>query len=430
MTMIVEDKILEYLDGSLGESESAELLETLSVSPEKRALLEEHLRLKDLFALGRKPFSVPIETERQLARRIPILGRYSDNLAPARWAFSGVRRFIGARAIGLAVGAGAMLMLVGLGWYSMSVTGSKVTTAGKSLVRVSSSPVGEMSAANSAQPTSQEFSSAASAISSPTAMRGILKHRTILNNITRADLKSPIASAPQKEEEPSSDIAQVTPITSLRESSASIPNGRVPQTLSEIRMGEPDKLSPMTVGSSLILDESYLPTLSTGPQHTLQKLLEDVMMDYDLSPNFAIGIEVGEGMSSSLTNTQLTNPSADYTRVVNTVGVGGQTIYDAMLTFHYTLFPESEYQFRLGAAGGSAFTAGPMAEFTAGISRVLAPGLLLDVTAAASRVWTNGSSPVLGTNANGVIGIVGAQVPPQSMYTTAFGVRAGLRIRL
>src|SRR5579872_2985598 len=111
--MIVEDKILEYLDGSLGESESAELLETLSVSPEKRALLEEHLRLKDLLALGRKPFSVPIETERELARRIPILGRYNDNLVPARWAFSGVRRFMGARAIGLAMGAGAMLVLAG-----------------------------------------------------------------------------------------------------------------------------------------------------------------------------------------------------------------------------------------------------------------------------------------------------------------------------
>lgn len=135
-------------------------------------------------------------------------------------------------------------------------------------------------------------------------------------------------------------------------------------------------------------------------------------------------------MSSSFTNTQLMNPSTDYTRLVNNVGVGGQTIYDAMLAIHYTLFPESEYQLRLGADGGTAFGAGPMVEATAGISRVLAPNLLLDVTAVASRVWTNGSSPISNNETNGVIGIVGAQVSPRSMYTTGFGIRTGLRFRL
>ena len=35
-----EEKILDYMDGTLSESESGELLHSLSVSPEKRVVLE------------------------------------------------------------------------------------------------------------------------------------------------------------------------------------------------------------------------------------------------------------------------------------------------------------------------------------------------------------------------------------------------------
>lgn len=431
--MIVEDKILEYLDGSLGESESAELLETLSVNPEKRALLEEHLRLKDLLTLGRKPFSVPIETERELARRIPILGRYNDNLAPTRWALSGVRRFIGAKAIGLALGAGAMIALAGLGWYSThqpttslngnSINGNSIN--GNKMANISN--VTDVS-----HPTSLQFSSATTNFSAPTAHTISGDAQSGAGSLSHNHSLLPIPSNSAIAEQAADQTPDLTPVITLRESAAAIPitEESIPHTMQEIRIGPPDQLSPMTIGTSIILDESYLPTLSTEPQHRLQNLLEDVTFDYDLSPNFAIGIELGDGMSSSLSNTPLTNESTNYTRVVNNVVVANQMIYDAMLAFHYTLFPESEYQLRLGADGGTAFGTGPMAEATAGISRVLAPNLLLDVTAIASRVWTSGSAPASSASTNGVVGIVGSQVPQQSMYTTGFGIRAGLRIRL
>lgn len=436
--MIMEDKILEYLEGSLGESERAELLETLSVSPEKRALLEEHLRLKDLFALGRKPFSVPVETERELARRIPIIGRYGDNLAPTRWAFSGVRRFIGSRPIGVA--AAAMLLLAGLGWYTMQQ--SNYVTKSPSITIRDRNSTNWTNTTGAPHNIALQYSSASTNF--PTALGASSNVRYGLRNVRTSSGSTahslallPSTSTPRIAEHMADETSALTPIADLRESSSNIPIGHSAHTLEEIQFGEPGKLSPLTIGASLILDESYLPTFSTGPQHTLQTLLEDVTMDYDLTPNFSVGIELGEGASSSLTNIsqltnsmQLTNPSADYTRVVNNGVVSGATIYDALLALHFTLFPEGEYQVRLGADGGTAFGAGPMAEATAGISRVLAPNLLLDVTAIASRVWTKGSSPISNSSAEGVIGIVGTQVPPQSMYTTAFGVRAGLRIRL
>ena len=39
--MTLEENVLAYLDGSLGDAESAELLHTLSASPDKRAVLDE-----------------------------------------------------------------------------------------------------------------------------------------------------------------------------------------------------------------------------------------------------------------------------------------------------------------------------------------------------------------------------------------------------
>jgi hypothetical protein len=68
-----EERILAYLDGSLNSSDRADLLHILSVSPEKRAILEGHLRLREILASGHKPLDVPATVERSLAKRIPVL---------------------------------------------------------------------------------------------------------------------------------------------------------------------------------------------------------------------------------------------------------------------------------------------------------------------------------------------------------------------
>ncbi len=86
--MIFEDKILAYLDGSLDEASRAELLHTLSVSPEKRAVLEEHLRLRELMSFGHKPLNVPVLAERALARRIAVLGEEMPHLVEDVTAFT------------------------------------------------------------------------------------------------------------------------------------------------------------------------------------------------------------------------------------------------------------------------------------------------------------------------------------------------------
>jgi hypothetical protein len=45
---MIEQRILDFIDGKLGFSDEEELLHTLAVSPERRSLLKQHLRLREL----------------------------------------------------------------------------------------------------------------------------------------------------------------------------------------------------------------------------------------------------------------------------------------------------------------------------------------------------------------------------------------------
>lgn len=130
--MNLEDKIIAYLDGTLDETSRAELLHTLSVSPEKRKLLEEHIKLREIISLGHKPASVPLMTERKLAERIPVLmqelpylAEKSNRIAPlvgvnstSYFTLLGrqVSSFFTSR-VGPAVAVGALLLIGGMTWY-------------------------------------------------------------------------------------------------------------------------------------------------------------------------------------------------------------------------------------------------------------------------------------------------------------------------
>lgn len=59
--MVIEDGVLDFLDGNLAPAEEEELLHRLAVSPERRALLKQHLQVRELTsALARKNrYNVP-----------------------------------------------------------------------------------------------------------------------------------------------------------------------------------------------------------------------------------------------------------------------------------------------------------------------------------------------------------------------------------
>ena len=68
--MTLNERILDFLDGSLPGEDEAELLHTLSVSPEKRGMLRGFMEQRTLLTRDAKSLSVPYETERRLWARM------------------------------------------------------------------------------------------------------------------------------------------------------------------------------------------------------------------------------------------------------------------------------------------------------------------------------------------------------------------------
>jgi hypothetical protein len=69
---MIEERILDFLDGRLGHSDEEELLHTLAVSPERRGTLKEHMRLRELSqSLSRSnELTVPCPTTAGLFARL------------------------------------------------------------------------------------------------------------------------------------------------------------------------------------------------------------------------------------------------------------------------------------------------------------------------------------------------------------------------
>jgi hypothetical protein len=173
--MKFEETILSYLDGTLDEHSSAELLHTLSVSPEKRLILEDHLRLRELMSLGHKSVAVPIATERLLASRLSVLAtevpQYVEEAAgvlAGSGMFATATRFVSTMfsmpMVRTAISSAAVAFGV---WFFMSQSnGSNVTTNNATsqqhaqLSRASSANQGIQTgalAANQSQVGVQEF---------------------------------------------------------------------------------------------------------------------------------------------------------------------------------------------------------------------------------------------------------------------------------
>src|SRR5579872_6839138 len=74
--MTLNERILDFLDGSLPAEDEAELLHTLSVSPEKRDVLRDFMEQRSLFTRDSKTLSVPYAAEQRLWARI-------DSVTPA-----------------------------------------------------------------------------------------------------------------------------------------------------------------------------------------------------------------------------------------------------------------------------------------------------------------------------------------------------------
>lgn len=127
--MTTEDRILDYLDGSLKENESAELMHQLSVSPENRVILEQHIKLSELTRVAQKPYDVPAALEMSMARRLPavIASESAVTAVGSRSLISSMLLLLRQYPMRFAMG-GILTLLAGGALYWSAFTGTNPST--------------------------------------------------------------------------------------------------------------------------------------------------------------------------------------------------------------------------------------------------------------------------------------------------------------
>src|SRR5688572_4367443 len=85
MSNLTEDRILDFLDGHLESHDEEELLHRLAVSPEKRGLLREHLKLREVVSNAGKTeqLAVPTNVTASLYRKLAYNGYAGASLGSA-----------------------------------------------------------------------------------------------------------------------------------------------------------------------------------------------------------------------------------------------------------------------------------------------------------------------------------------------------------
>jgi hypothetical protein len=121
--MTLNERILDFLDGSLPAEDEAELLHSLSVSPEKRGMLRNFMLQGSLLARDAKSLTVPYAAEQRLWARmdrvLPVTASEESGTAIVPLPLSNAgflaRTFSGASAI---VGALILLTGIGIGYFA------------------------------------------------------------------------------------------------------------------------------------------------------------------------------------------------------------------------------------------------------------------------------------------------------------------------
>ena len=109
---IGEDRILDFLDGRLATPDEEELLHTLAVSPERRQVLREHLKVRQLTSTlaQQEQFNVPERLTNQLFARLENMGYSAPSGTEA--ILTRAPEFVSSR-IADGVGAASMASIVG-----------------------------------------------------------------------------------------------------------------------------------------------------------------------------------------------------------------------------------------------------------------------------------------------------------------------------
>lgn len=474
----VEEQILAYLDGSLAPSERETVLRTLSESPEGRRMLDAHMRMGDLLTHAAKPVSAPLETQRDLAAKIPLLAVMLPYLAGPLTSRRARSAWFGFRSWKVAVAGLATLGIIGGGlWYALSNSNSSEPLSSNRIL--STAPLasnGNASSNGLASSVGKEGASttehgavnaeqSAPATHASTASPSAVYHpnpvwsgqRPLNNSINNTPEVLSSSATTQKDVAP----PQVTP-----------PQNVTPSELPPIGISSLELLSPAAHLENrernlphYMLDQrdgNYVPLrafatvkerYTTLPNVALSNHTRDVGkgivpvtdltsgfeagIDYEIDPWFSAGVRGGVATFYQIQTYQYNQPSPYYQDLAERVSdafVARVQAPWAGVALHYEINPQDRLHFGASAIGGFAFIPGinasplGMFELTSSYSLLSFMALQAAVSIDASQVNPSSSAPatVSTPSSHDPLGVVTVGPNRGIVSTTAIGGRLGI----
>jgi hypothetical protein len=188
-------------------------------------------------------------------------------------------------------------------------------------------------------------------------------------------------------------------------------------------------LRPLSIGAS-----------SMGASYSWSAINNDVnvdpqiTVDYDISDWLALGVEAGYTQFGKLHSSAIPISNYDgtaYTQITYSNRIETESTPYVRASTHFTLNAAASYPIRLGLSGGYAFEgeAQPTAALSAGIARTISEDFTLDLDMVLSGVWSSAVAvnPIVAMQ--GITGIIYDNRETQPKFTSAFGLRAGIRYR-
>ncbi|MBS1902844.1 MAG: hypothetical protein JSS75_03995 [Bacteroidetes bacterium] len=492
--MSTEDRILDYLDGSLNEHDSAELMHQLSVSPEKRVILEQHIKLSELTRVAQRPFDVPVELEETLAKRLPaVIGTTTTTALRGRSAISSLLLLLRQYPIRFALG-GLVTLLAGgaVYWYGMAGSpspndvptsdrrfGSASTSEHSSAtdahtplgMSTAPSPSNIQPATGTSQPTgavadnsgvhSNVVSSTSATGNKNTDLRPDRIHAIAHSSQPRQRMhRSEVVSAEHtnidardRASSTTEIIGQHTETAVASESSiAQIPtvairdagmtniigsNSGSRQSLRDLVTHPDGRRSDWALRGSLGFGTTFLYVPSGSNSYVTRTEVNPLLgIDRMLDAHWAVGVEGGVSSSQALTPTSSVISDPSISRIVTHATSTTSTSTFMRLALRYTVNPYDAVRIELSAGGGRAFgsAGGWMGSAQAGISFQpgLTDGLDFQVFALYSGVLTNTTATTVTTpsSVSGPVEYSTTSTPQSRIFTPAITLRAGFQYRL
>ena len=491
-TMTFEEKILAYLDDSLPAEQREEVLHEAHSSREARALLDAHVRMGSLYALTARPVSAPLDIQRELAAKVPILAVKLPYLAMPEKRRRGIVAWLWESKLNAVLLLLAALLAAGI-WYvasgersniSRSVPGSTTNTAthppaggsgGSIAANHSSTPSHSGAAGNT--PRSIAPSGAASPLthlkretttkasrtnSEPSrmlraydktasnersdrlsAMRSIRQAST---NAARAIETTPNVPTESAIVEPPivTDTFLLPPLHAVATSPQPIALPTAAPAIPIAISGSSNGYTPLRAFVEANIRSTRLAPQARPSdyarkfgvwQNSVTSAGEEFGIDYELSPWIAIGVRGGNARFVQA------QPVVHSVPVVGSYGRISHTVTETALldpfapwacaAATFVVNPDSRLQYEFTAGGGNVFLSGfsPTALGEAAVTYRMASGLAVRASLSYQASWTTAASSIVSDNSRSSVG--GAAVlstSPKLFASQALGFSIGVAI--